>query len=286
MPKTIIKSAKPISSIPILKTPRKGAKNRASVLPNLLQDVNSGIEQTASLSEALAINLIDLLSSVYPQYKKEIAQDLQGISELGILKKMQNSAEWIIKKFGTEKVETSSPSLSLKSQVEILSNHTSDTIRGISCYLITYLYTDIQISLKHIYNLANDHHFSVREWAWLALRNQLIKQFHLALPILYAYSIDKNENIRRFSSEISRPRGVWCAHVNILKHNIDDSLELCKPILNNLQADSSRYVQNSVGNWLNDCAKSQKDWVMDLCNSWDNTIPETSYIIKRGHRNI
>jgi len=101
---------------------------------------------------------------------------------------------------------------------------------------------------------------------------------------LTEWAVDGDENIRRFTTEAARPRGVCCKHIDQLK----EQPELALPLLEKLKSDPSKYVQDSVGNWLNDASKSQPQFVIDLCERWEkeSAAKETQKIIKRARRTI
>jgi 3-methyladenine DNA glycosylase AlkC len=104
------------------------------------------------------------------------------------------------------------------------------------------------------------------------------------LDVILQWANHKDENIIRFASEATRPRGVWCEHIEELKQNPALGLIILEP----MKSDSSKYVQDSVGNWLNDASKTQPKFVIDLCKNWDkeSKTKETAYIIKKAMRTI
>jgi len=66
-------------------------------------------------------------------------------------------------------------------------------------------------------------------------------------------------------------------------------MDAALPLLQALCCDASRYVQDSVGNWLNDAGKSQPDWVRALCSEWQQhhaDDPANTYIRKRALRSL
>jgi len=158
-------------------------------------------------------------------------------------------------------------------------------VRGWAAYMIGgCALTSLPRILESVQPLANDGHFCVREWAWLAVRPRIAQDLDEAISILSKWTASPSEYIRRFASEATRPRGVWSAHLPVLKKEPYRGL----PILEPLRADVAPYVQNSVANWLNDAAKTRPDWVVELCHSWLSEKPSsaTQHIGKRARRSI
>lgn len=241
---------------------RKGSRTLKDVPLEIVEQLNKGVLETANLMEALSIDFTQLLSILGHTPEKD------HFESLGIIQRMKEAARSLLEN---------------EHDIDSLSKHPSDTVRGWAGYMISF---DSRIPLKQkftlIENLADDQHFGVREWAWLAMRPYCVEDPISVIKLLEPW-LTQTENKRRFVSEITRPRGVWCAHIPILK----EQPELALPILNALKTDPSRYVQNSVANWLNDAAKSKTQWVKDLCQLWRQESPTeaTTYVCKRALRN-
>ena len=158
-------------------------------------------------------------------------------------------------------------------------------MRGWAAYALA---SDAALSLEQklsgIRVLADDPHFCVREWAWLALRPNISLDIRHSIELLTPWVNDASENIRRFAIEATRPRGVWSKHIAELK----DSPQLGEPLLNRVMEDPSRYVQNSCANWLNDAGKTQPLWVTGFCEQWQSRSQSEAltYVVRRALRNI
>lgn len=168
---------------------------------------------------------------------------------------------------------------------ELLKTHRSDIVRSWACHLVARREgCALADRLRLARPLAADSNMGVRESAWMAAREALAAELPAAIQLLVPWTADPDPNIRRFASEATRPRGVWCRHIEALKR--DPGLGL--PILEPMKSDPSRYVQNSVANWLNDASKSQPDWVRSVTARWLRESPAntTAYIARRALRTL
>ncbi|GAB5523223.1 MAG: HEAT repeat domain-containing protein [Roseivirga sp.] len=260
---------------------RKGARSPKEVPADVLNLLNSGLIPTVNLSEWLAVDQRTLLKQVLSATGQETLIT-EFIDTIDGLKKQ--TATQIIRTVGqlildSELIEDK-PAL-----ISAFSSHTSDTVRCWAAYAVGLDDTsDTATKFSAIQAYAADSHFGVREIAWMAVRDTIISDLGNALGLLKDWSLSKDENLRRFASEATRPRGVWCPHIEALK----DQPGLAMGILEPLRSDPSKYVRDSVGNWLNDASKTQPDWVMELCGQWTSASDskETAYIVKKARRTI
>jgi 3-methyladenine DNA glycosylase AlkC len=151
-------------------------------------------------------------------------------------------------------------------------------------YIAANSHLDLSSRLKMMRKFADDSSMSVKECAWVSLRPYLVKDLTTSFQLLIPWVQDKDPNIRRCAIEATRPRGVWCQHIPQLKENPELGLTL----LEFVRSDSSKYVQRSVGNWLNDASKSQPDWAINTCQRWqkESPTPPTKWIVKHGLRSL
>jgi 3-methyladenine DNA glycosylase AlkC len=258
---------------PIAPAPkRKGATRKADISPEILQQLNCGEIEAVTLVESLAIDYGQLLRSVAPEASAETHRVMQSSMALKIKARMQISGEMLLANYG---IEGLAPFI----------HHRSDTVRSWAAMAMG-IAPNLSLAqrLDRIADLADDPNAGVREWAWMALRPHVIAELDRAIAFLSSWVVHASPNLRRFATEVTRPRGVWCAHIPQLKQH--PSLAL--PLLDPLHADPDRYVQNSVANWLNDAAKSQPQFVRDRCAIWQaqSTSKATQYICRRALRSL
>lgn len=252
--------------------PRKGFNRTADIPSDILQALSQGLIPSATLTEGLALDQAQLLQAVFPELSESAVAAAKAACQLGILKRMQAMSVLLLNESGAEDLNQ-------------CRTHSSDTVRGWACFMIgAQTGLTLQARLDLIQPLADDEHFGVREWAWMAVRPHLVQDLAVTITYLTAWTLSPSERIRRFASEAIRPRGVWCSHITELKQQPERAL----PILSPLRADPSVYVQDSVANWLNDAAKDQPVWVSQLCEQWlgDEPTDATRRICQRALRSM
>jgi len=254
----------------------------SEIPPAVLRQLEAGQIATVNLVEFLAVDQRRLLEVALGQIGKGALVD----TILAALPRARRAtAVQHVIVIGQELGRHLTPSASPRSAWGNLARHSSDIVRSWAAFAaVSGDSRAFHDQLAAIRPFAADGHFGVREVAWLALRPQIERQLTAAIELLAAWSQEADANLRRFASEATRPRGVWCAHIQALK----EQPQLGLPILEPLKADASKYVRDSVGNWLNDAAKSRPTFVRALCRRWKKESPaaETAYIVQKAMRNL
>lgn len=262
---------------------RKGARKGTDIPHDVLFLLNQGKIESVNLTEWLAVNHLTLLHHVLPSVGLD--HHLDGLTSKITQQKAESGMkairligqlldEWLQKENGEKQTEV----------LQAFTHHVSDSVRCWAAYMNKQRLSTLEEKLAYIQPFAADHHFGVREIAWMSVRESLTDQLDQSIEHLTAWAKSKDENIRRFSVEAIRPRGVWTKHIESLKQEPMRA----QPILDLLKSDPSTYVQDSVGNWLNDASKTQPNWVITLCEQWlkDSDTKATSRIVKKAKRTI
>jgi 3-methyladenine DNA glycosylase AlkC len=233
---------------------------------DIISQLNKGERESTNLMEFLAVDLNLLLANTIPEFN---CPDLP--KSLGIIGRLKLAAMSLRMQFGFEIFYR-------------LITHKSDYMRSLACYILGEQNISFAEKLELIKTLADDKNSGVREWAWMVLRNDFAQDINGSIKSLKPWTEESSDNLRRFASELSRPRGVWCKHIKELKASPWLGLDIIEP----LRSDKAKYVQLSVGNWLNDAGKDHPDWVRNLCSNWskNSTTPDTEKICKRAMRNL
>nr|WP_315193581.1 DNA alkylation repair protein [uncultured Flavobacterium sp.] len=260
---------------------RKGSRSMKDIPKDILVQLNSGQIETASLVEWLAIDQRILLENLLKQTDRiEYLNPI--LFEIESLKKQ--TVNTINQAIGTglyqQAIENKDTAI-----LTIISNHNADLVRCWATYTIgKNPKLSIEEILQQIQPFSADKHFSVREICWLAVRPYIADNLTKSIEVLSDWTNHSDENVRRFSSEATRPRGVWCEHIETLKQNPELGLTILEP----MKSDKAKYVRDSVGNWLNDASKTQPEFVKNLCEKWteESQTKETAYIVKKALRTI
>lgn len=260
---------------------RRGAARIALIPPEVLDALNEGLLPTVNLNEFLALDL--------PRLARNVARDIgldpsaerleDTLAMLGAFKPIrrhQHVARALYDLTG-ERSERDA----IAHQLAV---HTSDIARCWAAQWVGFSGLDLPGKLDAVRRFAADPHFGVREIAWSAVRDDVGRDVDGAVRLLQPWVHEADANLRRFATELTRPHGVWCAPLPVLKAEPWRGQSLLEP----LKSDPSLYVRNSVANWLNDASRTQPEWVEQLCTRWQRECqtPETAYITRRAMRTV
>jgi len=135
-------------------------------------------------------------------------------------------------------------------------------------------YWDISIKALENYTQYCSSEFAVRPF--------IINHQDAMMEQMMAWSKSDNEHVRRLASEGCRPALPWAMSLPEFKKDPTPVL----PILEQLKTDSSKYVQKSVANNLNDISKTHPQLVAKLAKDWYGVDERTDWIVKHGCRTL
>jgi len=262
--------------------PRKGAMRMADIPPDILKQLNAGEIETATLVEWLAIDQRVLVRSLsgdteLAKHRTQLEESAEASVALGIMQRMKAMGEAlyaVLKKHNKR-----------EAVFERLITHRSDVVRGWAVYSVG---ADASLNLVDrlalVKRFAADSHMGVREFSWMTIRSFVAEDLARGLKLLKPWVKDRDFAVRRCAVEATRPRGVWCAHIEALKIDPSPGSGLLEPV----RSDEADYVRRSVGNWLNDASKSNPEWVREVCARWrkESRTKETEAIVKRALRTV
>lgn len=244
---------------------RRGARRPADVPREVLRYLEAG-GQSVNHMEQMALDFRRLLVAVLPEAADRAAE--VGVPRF--LDRMRAGARIAHDVHGSR-------------LHEVARTWSSDTARGWAAFAVPLADRPLaeQLAMSRAY--ADDAHFAVREWAWLGLRPSVAAEPLAAVELLVSWSSHNSPFVRRFASEVLRPRGVWSAHIAEFKR----TPALALPVLDPLVVDAHKYVRDSVANWLNDAARSNPAWVRRHCAEWvAKHGDDVTYVCRRAMRSI
>ena len=252
----------------------RGARTMAAVDPAFRRELEAGRAEARSLVEFLVLDMRVLMAAVAPEVAAGERDRLEAPGpdgkRPGVTRRMALAGAMLHDRFGPDAFDR-------------YAGHRSDTVRGWAAYALARQGGPLTRLYERIRPLADDANAGVREWAWIALRPAVLADLEAALALGAAWVGDQRPNLRRFAVEITRPRGVWCAHCEPLKRDPARGLVLLEPMRN----EAERYPQDSVANWLNDAAKDRPDFVREVCARWSrDATPAAARLVRRALRSV
>lgn len=271
-----------MADLEVLKA-RKGAVRRSEIPSNVLAALNRGLIESVNLVEFLAVDHTKLFRHTRSQLAldeksaKSIAAAIKKLASEGVMQRLGDTGRVF-----HEVLEGSDAREQVYQQ---LASHPSDILRNWAGYMdAANAKLTFAQRLKRAKPFAIDANMGVREIAWMCVRVPAAEAIVSQIEKLHPFARHKSYLMRRFAIELSRPCGVWTKHITALK----ERPEIAQPLLELCREDETKYVQDSVANWLNDASKTRPDFVESLCDRWlsESNSKHTQRIVHRALRTL
>ena len=144
-------------------------------------------------------------------------------------------------------------------------------------FVETYGLNHFSVSMKALYEITKrfTSEFGVRPF-FENHPEQTYKLFH-------KHCEDKNEHVRRWVSEGTRPNLPWGKNISHLKQNLPKNIEL----LEKLKNDPSEYVRKSVANHMNDITWLDEVLALNTLKQWNKEkSAQNQKLIRMALRNL
>lgn len=242
------------------------------------KDIETSTALKHMFDTALLKRISSSVSSVYPKFNaKSFMQIASALQKL----EMKPRALLI-----RDQLRKNLPEDYPKALDILLSSLEKDTLSGFDLwpyteYVQTYGLDHLQISLNALQKMTPRF---TAEWA---IRPFITKYPKETMKFLLQCTHSRDEHVRRWASEGTRPRLPWGSRLqNFIK---DPSPTLI--ILEELKFDESLYVRKSVANHLNDIAKDHPLVVIHVLQRWKqkaqgDDVTKIDWIIHRALRTL
>lgn len=261
---------------------RRTYSRRADIPRALLERLNRGEEDPATLAEWLAVDNESVAAACLPglglaDAVPVVASACREAQGSGVMQRLRA--------IGSALCEALVARPDGDAVYEALAGHGSSVVREWAAMTLpANPRLSLEERLARARRFAQDDSMGVREIAWLSYRPFVAADLSRTVALIEPWVRDGDPRVRRCAVESTRPRGVWCPHIAALKDEPQLGLLLLEPV----RSDPDRYVQTSVANWLNDASKSRPEWATALCARWTAESPtrETAWIVHRALRTI
>lgn len=149
------------------------ANTVAEVTPARRAQLERGDVDAATLTEALAIDQTRLARNVLPDAPATLHREVEAACRLGILARMGAIGAAFNAHLAPDELHE-------------LAAHPSDTARGWACFTVVASpdASTVKPLLQRLRPFADDEHFAVREWAWMAARPTLAAHLGEGIRVL------------------------------------------------------------------------------------------------------